>query len=275
MQLAKLSLANVQWMLTEMENAGRGQLPRRLAHIVLYRACKQAAPLGHDSTQPGRRRGCAHRRPSMSRYAHLDDREKCPSVPGGRQGQTGWKLFYVVAAPDTGMRLGELLGLQWSAIDLKAEQPYLMVKTGSCRTFAASWRRWSNRRQPRAVWRIALSQVAIEALWEHRKRALAAEAKRMAMFFAARRANRSAAHTFMPIASSRCSNRPRLPTMRFHDLRHTMGSAWLAGNVHPKVVQERLGHSTISVTMDTYSHVLPTMHQEAADRMGKLLASTP
>ncbi|HEY6286057.1 MAG TPA: tyrosine-type recombinase/integrase, partial [Ktedonobacteraceae bacterium] len=47
-----------------------------------------------------------------------------------------------------------------------------------------------------------------------------------------------------------------LPEMRFHDLRHSMATILLAANVHPKVLQERLGHSSIAITMDTYSHVL-------------------
>ena len=54
--------------------------------------------------------------------------------------------------------------------------------------------------------------------------------------------------------------------MRFHDLRHSAGTILLGLGVHPKVVQELLGHRTISMTMDTYSHLLPSMHEEA---MGK------
>ncbi|HHY96353.1 MAG TPA: site-specific integrase, partial [Firmicutes bacterium] len=55
-----------------------------------------------------------------------------------------------------------------------------------------------------------------------------------------------------------------LPRVRFHDLRHTQATLLLKKGVHPKVVQERLGHSSINITMDTYSHVLPGMQKEAA-----------
>ena len=61
-----------------------------------------------------------------------------------------------------------------------------------------------------------------------------------------------------------------LPKMRFHDLRHTMATILLESDVHPKKVQERLGHSTIAVTMDTYSHVLPSMHQDVARKLGDM-----
>ena len=50
-----------------------------------------------------------------------------------------------------------------------------------------------------------------------------------------------------------------LPAIRFHDLRHTAATLMLQQGIHPKVVQERLGHSQISLTLDTYSHVLPNM----------------
>jgi integrase len=55
-----------------------------------------------------------------------------------------------------------------------------------------------------------------------------------------------------------------LPRIRFHDLRHSHASHMLASNVHPKIVQERLGHSTIAITMDTYSHAMPNMQADAA-----------
>ena len=63
-----------------------------------------------------------------------------------------------------------------------------------------------------------------------------------------------------------------LPKMRFHDLRHTMATLLLESDVHPKKVQERLGHSSIKITIDTYSHVLPSMHQDVARKLDNLLA---
>lgn len=56
-----------------------------------------------------------------------------------------------------------------------------------------------------------------------------------------------------------------LPDIRFHDLRHSTATLLLSKGVHPKVVQEILGHSEISMTMDTYSHVIPTMQKDAMD----------
>ena len=63
----------------------------------------------------------------------------------------------------------------------------------------------------------------------------------------------------------------QLPAIRFHDLRHTSATLLLAAGVHPKVVQERLGHSQIGITLDTYSHVLPSMGLEAAAKLDGML----
>ena len=69
-------------------------------------------------------------------------------------------------------------------------------------------------------------------------------------------------HQFKPLLK-----RARLPQIRFHDLRHTCATLLLSKNVNPKVVSEMLGHATIAITLDTYSHVLPNMQSEAAQAM--------
>ena len=61
-----------------------------------------------------------------------------------------------------------------------------------------------------------------------------------------------------------------LPRIRIHDLRHTAATQLLERGIHPKVVQEMLGHSTITLTLDTYSHVMPGLHAQAAQEMQKL-----
>ncbi len=62
-----------------------------------------------------------------------------------------------------------------------------------------------------------------------------------------------------------------LPDIRFHDLRHSAATLLLSLGVHPKVVQELLGHTQISMTMDIYSHVLPSMQQDTVSRLNSLL----
>ncbi|MGQ0743968.1 MAG: tyrosine-type recombinase/integrase [Acidimicrobiales bacterium] len=62
-----------------------------------------------------------------------------------------------------------------------------------------------------------------------------------------------------------------LPVIRLHDVRHTYATIALTAGTHPKVIAERLGHATIAITLDTYSHVLPSLEEEAANRLAALI----
>jgi integrase len=64
-----------------------------------------------------------------------------------------------------------------------------------------------------------------------------------------------------------------LPKVRLHDLRHTHATLALEAGVHPKVVQERLGHATIAITLDTCSHAIPAMQEDAAAKIAPLLGN--
>jgi len=61
------------------------------------------------------------------------------------------------------------------------------------------------------------------------------------------------------------------PKIRFHDLRHTHATMLLKQGIHPKIVQERLGHQTIGITMDTYTHVIKGLQREAVEKMNEYL----
>ena len=74
-------------------------------------------------------------------------------------------------------------------------------------------------------------------------------------------------HTFRKIVK-----RAGLPALRFHDLRHTHASLMLKQGTHPKIVQERLGHASIQITLDTYSHVAPGLQEAAATRFDEAFA---
>ena len=68
-----------------------------------------------------------------------------------------------------------------------------------------------------------------------------------------------------------CSKKADLPDIRFHNLRHSAATLLLSLGVHAKVVQEMLGHTQISMTMDIYSHVLPSMQLDAVNKLNNLL----
>jgi integrase len=64
-----------------------------------------------------------------------------------------------------------------------------------------------------------------------------------------------------------------LPDIRFHDLRHSAVTIWIALGINPKVIQEVLGHSDISITLGVYSHILPTMHKQAMNHLDVLFGN--
>jgi len=76
-----------------------------------------------------------------------------------------------------------------------------------------------------------------------------------------------AARYFKPLLK-----RAELPNIRLYDLRHTFATLWLESGEHPKILQEILGHSRISVTLDTYSHVIPHMQREAMSRFSHMFS---
>jgi integrase len=69
----------------------------------------------------------------------------------------------------------------------------------------------------------------------------------------------------------RAAERAGLPAIRLHDLRHTMATTALTAGIHPKIVQERLGHTTVAMTLDTYSHVTDTIQSAAAEELYRIM----
>ena len=120
--------------------------------------------------------------------------------------------------------------------------------------------------------RIKLPAIALQALREHRKQ-MFAEGNAASFVFCDTtggplRHNNLTRRSFKPLLK-----KAGLPDIRFHDLRHTAATLMLGAKVQPKVVQEILGHSQIAVTLDTYSHVLPTIQDEAASVMDTVLTT--
>ena len=174
----------------------------------------------------------------------------------------------------TGLRRGELLGLRWRDLDFDGATLHVQQ--------TAQWlagRGWEFRepKTSRSRRPVALASVTIDVLKEHRRKQLE---ERLALgpgYQDFDLAFASPAGTPTDPAGlrrkwKRIAAAAGLPTLRFHDLRHAHATLMLVSGVHPKVVSERLGHSTVAITMDTYSHVLPHIQSEAAQGLERLLA---
>jgi integrase len=189
------------------------------------------------------------------------------------QGQSLQALWVLLAT--TGLREGEALGLKWTDIDM--EKATLVVRRALQRHAGAGFV-MVDPKTTRSRRTIHLSRVALHALVEHRARQremrLLAGASWRSDFgdlvFCSRTGSPMGA-SWLNVVFKRELAKAGLPRIRIHDLRHTAATLLLTRGVHPKVVQDMLGHSTVTLTLDTYSHVTPTLHKEAADHMDALL----
>jgi integrase len=179
------------------------------------------------------------------------------------------RLYWpVIIALATGMRRGEILALRWRNVDLN--RAVLRVTESLEQTKAGLRIKAPKSEKARAI---TLPRFATEEL-RRLKREQAEELLRLGVrqgddtLLCARADGeplqpRSLTHEFTHMIS-RVKDIPRV---RFHDLRHSHATQLLSAGVHPKVAQERLGHSTISVTLDLYSHVTATMQEDAAAKI--------
>jgi integrase len=174
----------------------------------------------------------------------------------------------LIVALTTGIRRGELLALQWQ--DINFDEGSLHV----CRTMNRIEGKGIMVSEPKTAKsrrKIMLPHLVIEALKQHRVRQLEARLKAGAAWKERDLVFCNASGNFLDPANvlrmfGKLLRDAGLPHMRFHDLRHSAATILLTMGVHPKIVQELLGHSQISMTMDTYSHVLPSMQKEAMSR---------
>ena len=183
------------------------------------------------------------------------------------------EALYVMAVT-TGLRQGELLGLKWDDVDLGAGslQVRRTLVTAKGGQVLSSPKTKGSRRT------VKLSQTALIALRSHLNRQLGeidragSLWRESGLIFASETGEPLdrryiSTHRLKPLLKH-----AGLPQIRFHDLRHTCATLLLLKNVNPKVVSEMLGHASIAITLDTYSHVLPNMQNEAAKAMEEALS---
>jgi integrase len=177
-----------------------------------------------------------------------------------------------VSALDSGARPGELFALLWSDVDF--ERGFISI-TRSLEDIEGILR-VKDVKTGKGRRRIDLSQTTLAVLAEHRKSMLADGhyAPDRPVFCDTAggylRISNLRKNSFKPILA-----RAGLPDIRLYDLRHTCATLLLLADTPAKVVSERLGHSSVTLTLDTYSHVLPTMQRRAADIMGRILGRKP
>jgi integrase len=178
-------------------------------------------------------------------------------------------------AVTTGMRRGELLGLHWEDVDLRSG--FLHVRR-TLSHFSGSGFVEGDPKTKSSRRKVLLPTIAIEALKAHRSRQEQAKAQAGEKWREHHLVFCTAVGNYLHAEIVRrhfhdLLKKAGLPPMRFHDLRHSAATILLIMGVHSKVVQELLGHSTITMTIDTYSHLLPSLQQEAVEKMNDVFRS--
>jgi integrase len=267
-KLKTLTSAHIQGFYRSKLEAGLSPRTVQYLHVVLHRALKQALRWGlvprnvSEAVDPPK-----VRREEIRPLSSDQARRLLEAASGDR-----FEALYALAI-HCGLRQGELLGLRWEDVDLEAGTLHVrrtlnLAKDGPKFTAPKTAK---SRRQ------IRLTAGAVAALRRHHDRQFE-ESTRLTglwqdygLIFATTigtpiNPRNLTVRSFKPLLK-----RAGLPDKRFHDLRHTCATLLLRRSVHPKLVQELLGHATIAVTLDTYSHLVPGMGDQAANAMESVL----
>ncbi len=247
----------------------------RHIHAILHRALGDAVRWGKlqrnpaDAADPPRSTRTGEN--EMKNWSAMQLRAFLDMTKDERLGP----LWHVLAS--TGMRRGEALGLRWADVDLDGGNgtgPAIHVRQA---LVSAGYKvSYSEPKTQRGRRTIALDPRTVSVLreWRNRQGGEAEDWGELwidtGLVF-----TRESGVAWHPDRISKvfedAIKASGLPRIRLHDLRHTHATIALGANVHPKVVSDRLGHSTVAFTLDVYSHCIPALAQDAADRVAALV----
>lgn len=243
----------------------------RKMHVVLRRALSQAVS---DGLIP--RNAAVGVRPPRTGAPGEEIRplnpEECSAFLDASRGERLETLY--ILAVHCGLREGELLTLRWDDVDLESAKPALLVRRTLTRgedgrgyVVGASTKSGKGRR-------VRLTRRATAALGEHRKRQVEERMSLGGLWQDQNLVFPNNVGSLLNPSNLRNRSFKRIKArsgvrndLRFHDLRHTCATLLLRAGVNVKVVSEMLGHASITITLDTYAHVLPDMQDSAAEAM--------
>jgi integrase len=266
-RLRELSPQMVQRLYADRLATGLSTSTVHHLHATLHKALKDAERLGLVS-----RNVC--KLVNVPRMAETDIQPLSPSdARTFLDIASGNRLFalYVLALA-TGMRQSELLGLRWADVDLDAR---LVRVRAQLQRIDGVWK-WKEPKTRSSRRQISVPVQVVEILRQHRVRQheerlfVGPAWKDLDLVFCNQAGGPLFARNLIRSFSGLLV-KGDLPRIRFHDLRHTAATLLLSARVNPKVVSEMLGHASVSITLDIYSHVLPDMQHDAAEAMGEIL----
>lgn len=260
-------------LLTTGRKRGKGLSPTTVAsvHVTTHRMLKDAVKWGHLQ-----RNVADHATPprpatnKMAPWSPSDTRRFIEATEGQRLGAL-WRL-----AAMTGLRRGEVCGLQWADVDLDARR----LNVERARVMAGGQVVISTPKTATSARSVGLDPQAVLALRSYKARHSAerlaageAWAKGEEWVFTDE-VGRPLHPTKLSKLFTEAAAAAGLPRIRLHDLRHGYATAALEAGAPLKVVSERLGHKSVGITADTYSHVRPEVDQAVADKVAALIMSS-
>ena len=268
-KLKNLTPVHVRGLYREKLEEGLSARTVRYIHVTLHKALKQAVQDGLIPRNATEAVKAPQVRREEMRPLSGDQVKVLLEVARGDR----LEALYVLAI-HTGLRQSELLGLKWEDVDLESgtlrvRRTLVTAKGGPVLTAPKTK---GSRRS------VKLTQGAVEALRSHLKHQLqeidraGSLWRENGLMFASESGEPLDRRYLTSCRYKALLKRAELPMIRFHDLRHTCATLLLSKNVNPKIVSEMLGHASIAITLDTYSHVLPNMRDQAAAAMEEALS---
>jgi integrase len=269
-KLQKVSGATLNGLYAKLAESGRKSGKRGLSpatvhhvHSCLHRAFRDAVRWGYLQRNPADSADPPHQRGTERREMKTWTAEQLRAFLDFTKDDALYSLWHTLAM--TGMRRGEGLGLRWEDVDFEAAR--LSVR----RALIPSGREVvvSEPKTARGRRSIALDPETVAVLKSQAARQLDHQADWLEGWTDSGYVFTAEDGQYLnPEAVTRwfrqAVKKSMLPTIRLHDLRHTHATLALQAGVHPKVVSERLGHATVAMTLDIYSHAIPAMQEEAA-----------
>jgi integrase len=267
MRLADLGPLEIQRLYGQLFSPERGLSGGTVVnlHLVLTQAFGQAQRWGLIARNPVA--GAQPPRPRRPERAGVDAKlaERLIATTQGTRFQ-----LPVLISLSTGMRRGEILGLRWSDIDTDLGVAHVR-RTLQTAEGELLFVEPKTRRSRRAVELPAFVRPHLERQRDERPSRKASCTSWVEHDLVIDRGDgRPVNPDTLSSGWYRFCRKQGLPHVRFHDLRHAHATLMLLQGVHPKVVSERLGHASIGITLDTYSHVLPSMQSEAVRAFDEL-----
>jgi integrase len=252
-------------LLRDGRKSGGGLSTRtvRYAHSIVRKALGDAVRLGYIVSNPALASDPPSAASARSRVAKTWTPDELGLFLRATTAHPLHEAFFLAAT--TGLRRGEVLGLRWCDIDFEGSQ-FQVVQTVIEVSHVITVSVPKTERSRRVV---ALDRRTLALLATLRANCPSPEDGQRLLFATAQGSPLHPA--CFSYAFKRAVAKTGLPAIRFHDLRHTHATMALRAGVHPKIVSERLGHSTVSMTLDVYSHAVPSMQREAAEAIAALI----